>query len=128
MQLLEFHVRSLNLKIFLEIKIRKKIDLVALSVPLHDAPGTCYVAYNFEANYNMPNQPENSFPGPPWNRWTLGSTYQDMEPKPDATPDDFIARNMKNETNEILRRKRYANSVLLTRRGIYRMLETRISA
>lgn len=43
--------------------------LVAIAVPLHDLEGqNVFVSYNFEANYNMPNQPEDSFPGPPFIR------------------------------------------------------------
>jgi hypothetical protein len=67
--------------------------LVAIAIPLHDIDErNVFVSYNFEANYNMPNAAKDSFPGPPYVRWKLGSTYEDMSPKPDATPDDSVAR------------------------------------
>lgn len=37
--------------------------LVAIAIPLGLENRNAFVSYNFEANYNMPNQPEDSYPG-----------------------------------------------------------------
>ncbi|KAG5670645.1 hypothetical protein PVAND_000893 [Polypedilum vanderplanki] len=111
--------------------------VVAISIPLHDLDRNVFMSYNFEANYNMANQPEDSFPGP-LVRWKLGSTYEDLSPKPDATPDDSIARNFnENSTqiettikseNEVRKRRNLADSMFTTRKGIYRLIESRLKA
>jgi hypothetical protein len=84
----------------------------------------------------MPNIPSDSVPGPPYTRWKLGSTYEDMDPKPDATPDDIIARSIenfkKNATAAAVASERKERSSfdfsLFTRKGVYRVLENRFSA
>ncbi|CAO1423342.1 unnamed protein product [Diamesa hyperborea] len=38
--------------------------LVAIAIPLSLPNRNVFVSYNFEANYNMPNIPSDSFPGP----------------------------------------------------------------
>ncbi|KAG5670637.1 hypothetical protein PVAND_000885 [Polypedilum vanderplanki] len=111
--------------------------LVAIAIPLRDIDRNVFVSYNFEANYNMPNIPSDSVPGPIL-RWKLGSTYEDLSPKPDATPDDSIARNFnENSTqietttrseNEVRKRRNLADSMFTTRKGIYRLIESRLKA
>ena len=109
------------------------------------------MSYNFEANYNMANVPSDSVPGPPYVRWKLGSTYEDMSVNPagDAGIDDSIARSMNKgndtvidvdvtttedsnhindvDTNEITKRS-LLDRVVLSRKGVYRVLESRITA
>jgi hypothetical protein len=109
------------------------------------------VSYNFEANYNLANVPADSFPGPPFKRWHLGSTYEDMsvDPAGDAAVDDSVARSFNkgngtvieeevttteesnhiddDETNEI-RKRSLLDGVVLSRKGVYRVLESRITA
>ncbi|CAG9808934.1 unnamed protein product [Chironomus riparius] len=125
--------------------------LVAVAVPLHDIDRNVFLAYNFEANYNLANVPSDSFPGPPFKRWKLGSTYEDMsvDPSADTAIDDSFARSLNkgNETvmdeevttteesnsiddveaNEITKRS-LLDRVVLSRKGVYRVLESRISA
>lgn len=38
--------------------------LVAIAIPVPLPDQSVFVSYNFEANYNMPNIPSDSFPGP----------------------------------------------------------------
>lgn len=128
--------------------------LVAIAVPLHDIDDrNVFVSYNFEANYNMPGQPNDSFPGPPFTRWKLGSTFEDYSPKEDATPDDIVARNfngkyvtvLKEEENKNLTTKEKIkiieneiphkilersifDKMMFTRKGVYRSLESRLNA
>jgi hypothetical protein len=111
------------------------------------------MSYNFEANYNMLGQPSDSVPGPPYVRWKLGSTYEDMsvDPAGDAPVDDSVARSLNKgngtvveeqdevtttkesshiddeETNEI-RKRSLLDRVVLSRKGVYRALESRIIA
>lgn len=134
--------------------------LVAIAVPVHGLDGqNVFVSYNFEANYNMPNIPSDSVPGP-IKRLKLGSTYQNTDPLPDATVDDIVARNFgeKNESfaiedpvksskisssdglknnstvvNERSMREinddgNILDKMVLTRKGVYLVLESRISA
>lgn len=134
--------------------------LVAIAVPVHGLDGrNVFVSYNFEANYNMPNIPSDSFPGP-IKRLKLGSNYENTDPLPDATVDDIVARNFggKNESLEVEKNPFDAENssdlglkenstiinerssrdthdddsildkMVLTRKGIYRVLESRISA
>lgn len=124
---------------------------MAIAVPLHDIDRNVFMSYNFEANYNLANVPSDSFPGPPFVRWKLGSTYQDMSvnPEGDAAFDDSIARSLNKgnltvvneevttteesnhfddvETNEISKRS-LLDKVVLSRKGVYRVLESRITA
>lgn len=111
------------------------------------------MSYNFEANYNMLGQASDSVPGPPYVRWKLGSTYEDMSVNPagDAPESEVVSRNLKdgnataeelkkvNKTEEAVRtdnsdlkhdmeKRSLLNKVLLTRKGVYRVLESRISA
>ena len=109
------------------------------------------MSYNFEANYNMVGQPSDSVPGPPYVRWKLGSTYEDMSVNPagDASIDDSVARSLNKgndtveheevtkieesnhvddvDTNEI-RKRSLLDRVILSRKGVYRVLESRITA
>ncbi|XP_070507687.1 uncharacterized protein [Chironomus tepperi] len=128
--------------------------LVAVAVPLHDIDRNVFMSYNFEANYNLANVPADSFPGPPFVRWKLGSTYDDMSVNPtgDAAVDDSVARTLSKgnttivdeevievttteesshvddvETNEIEKRS-IMDRVVLSRKGVYRVLESRITA
>jgi len=98
----------------------------------------------------MVGQPSDSVPGPPYVRWKLGSTYEDMSVNPtgDASADDSVARSLNkandtvqheeaatteesshidDETNEI-RKRSLMDKVLLSRKGVYRVLESRITA
>jgi hypothetical protein len=127
---------------------------VAISIPLHELDRNVFMSYNFEANYNELNQPQDSFPGPPFTRWKLGSTYVDMSVNPagDASPDDAIARDLKetqvnstkDETttakseittaasatsaNELKEKRSLPDSMFTTRKGIYRVIESRLKA
>jgi hypothetical protein len=128
---------------------------VAISIPLHELDRNVFMSYNFEANYNELNQPQDSFPGPPFTRWKLGSTYVDMSVNPagDASPDDAIARDLKEiqvngtkdettttvkseittaaaaaATNELKEKRSLPNSMFTTRKGIYRVIESRLKA
>jgi hypothetical protein len=119
--------------------------LCAIAIPLEHLDRTVTVSYNFEANYNMPNIPSDSVPGVPWVRWKLGSNYENtsVNPNGDANPDEAIARSLKkgsessersngtvtDETEKLKMRKRSAlDSLILTRKGVYRLLESRITA
>ncbi|CAG9808935.1 unnamed protein product [Chironomus riparius] len=99
----------------------------------------------------MVGQPSDSVPGPPYVRWKLGSTFEDMSVNPaaDAGIDDSIARSLNkgNETvideevtttqegNHIdelqandIRKRSLLDRVILSRKGVYRVLESRITA
>lgn len=128
--------------------------LVAIAIPIKDLPEGLsqhvFVSYNFEANYNMPNIPSDSVPGPPYVRWKLGSTYENMSVNPngDNSPDDVIAREFKQNvavtklepvedevtetTTEYAEHKETKRSLTdsfdLTRKGVYRILESRIAS
>jgi len=90
-------------------------------------------------------------PGPPYVRWKLGSTYQDMsvDPAGDAAVDDSIARSFNkgngtveeeelatteesshidDEKSNEIRKRSLLDRVLLSRKGVYRVLESRITA
>lgn len=125
--------------------------LVAIAIPLHELDRNVFMSYNFEANYNMVGQPADSVPGPPYVRWKLGSTYEDMSVNPtgDVLGDSSIARSLHkgndtveqeeeatteesnriddDETNEI-RKRSLMDRVVLSRKGVYRVLESRITA
>lgn len=115
-----------------------------MPVPLPDQ--NVFVSYNFEANYNMPSWPNESFPGP-LNRVKLNNRYPATKLGSDATPDDTIARKLKDnvdveesdettiipnkeeEENDDKREKRsFIDTTIFTRVGIYLMLEKRLDA
>jgi hypothetical protein len=105
------------------------------------------VSFNFEANYNMPQFPNDSFPGP-LKRVQLTDKYPATKLDDDATPDDTIARKLKDngdtenneeddettivpatEENENERKKRsLIDRTIFTRVGIYHMFEKRLDA
>lgn len=116
--------------------------LVALAIPLNLPNNEVFVSYNFEANYNMPNQPGESFPG-------IINRFQGLNPpnpKIDidagGTPDDIILErsfvkdnNPTNTTTDIeaeteisVEKRDTKDSVLMSRKGVYRVLESRLNA
>lgn len=116
----------------------------AVPVPLPDQ--NVFVSYNFEANYNMVQFPNDSFPGP-LRRVNLIDTYPATKLNSDASPDDQVARKMNGENVEKLenedeietttiaeeidheRMKRsFLNKIVFTRVGVYRMIESRLNA
>lgn len=128
--------------------------LVAIAIPLNIPNRSVFVSYNFEANYNMPNQPGDSFPGPIQRFPGLKPEDTSVNTAADVSPDDVSlgksfsqikATNSSDEVSEILNKftndssteysikKREASEVLresavFTRKGIYRLLESRLDA
>jgi hypothetical protein len=91
--------------------------LVAIAVPLVDIDRNVFVSYNFEANYNMPNVPSDSIPGP-------------LKRFPGLVPEDLSlpeAREMKSNDTQI-EEKKIGTKIQLTRKGIYQMIESRLRA
>lgn len=130
--------------------------LVAIAIPVAGLDRSVFVSFNFEANYNMPNIPSDSYPGPPLVRWQLGGVTTTSAPSPDEIPSvPDIARKfdesevanstIQNDTISILEKsstKNYQNedkheeihkrslldSVMLTRKGVYRIIESRLTS
>lgn len=110
--------------------------LAAIAIPLNLPNRNAFVSYNFEANYNMPNQPGDSFPGPIQRFPGLDPPSTNVDPTQGGTVNDFIAQRsfMENDTSTdepqtVAVRKREADeSIVLTRKGVYRLLESRLSA
>lgn len=109
-----------------------------MPVPLPDQ--NVFVSYNFEANYNMVQFPNDSFPGP-LRRVKLQDTYPATQLDGEASPDDIVARKLSSdevevetttlpsEENDHDRNKRsFLNKIIFTRVGIYRMIESRLKA
>lgn len=111
--------------------------LVAIAVPLNLPNHEVFMSYNFEANYNMPNQPSDSFPGP---IVRLGLQPEDtrIDTTADVSPDDvvlgksFDQSDATNSSTEAPVQKREtseaSDSIVITRKGIYRLLESRLDA
>lgn len=118
--------------------------LVAIAIPLPNTPvkdqSAAFMSYNFEANYNMPNQPEESVPGMiirfPGLTPDKGIT---VDAAADATPDNVImGRNLEKtissnstgtttEKTKIVKRE-VDDSIVLSRKGVYRLIESRLTA
>lgn len=118
-----------------------------MPVPLPDQ--NVFVSYNFEANYNMPNVPADSVPGP-INRLKLNPKYPAVEENGDASSDDLVARKLKDtdadaddveneenvETTTLLsddeehdiHRRSLLNKIIFTRVGVYHLIENRLNA
>lgn len=110
--------------------------LAAIAIPLDVPQRNVFLSYNFEANYNMPNQPGESFPGM-INRFPGLNVNTRIDPTQDTSPDDIVLRRSfeksGNGTNSTsissnLYDKAVNNIVVITRIGIYRVLESRLNA
>lgn len=106
------------------------------------------MSYNFEANYNMPNQPGDSFPGAIMRFPGLDPASTNVSPLVvGGTVNDVIARTFEksddNDTategtqndavteeplSKIVHKRAADESIVLTRKGVYRLLESRLSA
>lgn len=90
--------------------------LVAIAVPLVDIDHNVFVSYNFEANYNMPNVPSDSIPGP-------------LKRIPGLVPEDTSLpeseRKFSSNSTAIEERK-IGTKIQLTRKGVYQMIESRL--
>lgn len=100
-----------------------------------------FVSYNFEANYNMPNVPNDSFPGPIKRIPGFLNQIQNVNVKADSDYTDVIARKLEEdleleETTAIPAESEKAETVkrsldekeVFTRRGAYRLIENRLHA
>lgn len=126
--------------------------LVAIAIPLTGLPGrNVFLSYNFEANYNMPNQASDSMPGeinrfPGLNPTTAAPSFPDNEfaqrsfeklsqmPNGtgvaenttlvvEATSSKIIESTEANiETNLI------DDSLVISRTSVYRLLESRLNS
>lgn len=120
--------------------------LVALAIPLNLPNHEAFLSYNFEANYNMPNQPGDSVPGM-INRFPgLNPPNPKVEINGGGTVDDIILKrsfeknDMTNATeseeeveedSQVLTsvdKRSATDSVLLSRKGVYRVIESRLNA
>lgn len=114
--------------------------LVAIAIPLNLPNNEVFVSYNFEANYNMPNQPRDSFPGPinrfpglnppnPAIQIDAGGTSDDIILKRSFEKDDSAnSTEMESDTEKTVEKRDINDSVLLSRKGIYRTIESRLNA
>lgn len=80
---------------------------VALAFPISDESNNLFVSYNFEMNYNMVNIAQESFPGP-LVRLKL-------------TKDGEVGKSFDEKLIK-------SNRILLTRIGLYRVIESRLNA
>lgn len=113
--------------------------LVAIAVPLPDTPtkdrSAAFVSYNFEANYNMPNQPGDSVPGMIQRFPGLVPQRTEVDASAGASVSDVIvarkleAESSSNDTEKSDITKRQTDeSIVLSRKGIYRLIESRLTA
>ncbi|XP_059621824.1 uncharacterized protein LOC132265262 [Phlebotomus argentipes] len=121
--------------------------LVAIAVPLDLPHRSVFVSYNFETNYSPPTMASDIIPGPLKfleliDRRGLGrkngggSVISVTEPYNKSTSMDDEERGMKDDfvTTEVPEvpkvtkspHKRYASDSLLTRKKVYKMLESRL--
>lgn len=108
--------------------------LAAIAIPLNLPNRNVFLSYNFEANYNMPNQPGDSVPGM-INRFPGLNENTRIDPL-DVSPDDVVLRRSfeksANNTNSTSTQEFYKKAVndviVFTRTGIYRVLESRLNA
>jgi hypothetical protein len=116
--------------------------LVAIAIPLTLPNRNVFVSYNFEANYNMANQPSDAFPGP---LVRLNLVPLDTRIKAgDVSPDDVIVQRSMNKaieiddeettesvessTTEAIHKRNIEEAIMLTRKGVYRILESRLNS
>ena len=120
--------------------------LVAIAIPLSLPNRNVFVSYNFEANYNMPNVPSDSFPGPIKRIPGLVVPNNNVDPLEDDTDDgrglngEILKDNSNDETTEIdeettvteepstIQKRDIQNYMLLSRKSTYRVLENRMDA
>lgn len=118
--------------------------LVAIAVPLNLKGRNVFLSYNFEANYNMPNQPKDSFPGPITRFPGLVPEVTKVDPSADASPDDVVLRRSFEKEEEIkefpeaeetteaetdsIQKRDIEDRMVLSRKGVYRVLESRLNA
>lgn len=117
--------------------------LVAIAVPVPLPDQNVFVSYNFEANYNMVQYPNNSFPGPLL-RVNLNDKYPETKLNSDASPDDVVARKLSdhsqieeeietttifdNENEHERNQRSLLSKIIFTRVGVYRLIESRLYA
>lgn len=124
--------------------------LVAIAIPLSLPNRNVFVSYNFEANYNMPNIPSDSFPGPIKRLPGLVESDNLVDPLQDIPEDDGGGRGINGEilsdnsndetTTEIqdettvtdepstIQKRDIQNYMLVSRKSTYRVLENRMDA
>jgi hypothetical protein len=120
--------------------VRLNLYFPAIPVPLPEQ--NVFVSYNFEANYNMANIPSDSVPGP-LIRLHLNDPYPSVDPTADRDPNDAIARNLNSDgdessaeitteipidQHEISRRSVNNDAMVFTRKGAYKLIESRLYA
>ncbi|CRK91563.1 CLUMA_CG005218, isoform A [Clunio marinus] len=99
--------------------------LVALAIPL-DIPGrSIFVSYNFESNFFVPNQPNESFPGPIIRFPGLIPTT--VVPNPEENI--ILRRSFKNEVTGSSKTESFNDdSSLFVRKAVYRLIESRLNS
>lgn len=126
--------------------------LVAIAVPLKGLPGrNVFLSYNFEANYNMPNQASDSMPGeinrfPGLNPQTEPPSFPDNEfaqrsfEKLKVLPNgteisenttssaENISYKVVESTEANLESRLVDDSLIISRKSVYRLLETRLNS
>lgn len=114
-------------------------------MPLNLPGRSVFVSYNFEANYNMPNQPAEGYPGPIIRFPGLIPQNTAVNPNADRNPDDVVLgrdleKNVEVEsvtemteadessftTDAPIQEREADESIILTRKGVYRLLESRL--
>ena len=112
--------------------------LVAIAIPLTLPDRNVFLSYNFEMNYNMPNQASDSFPGV---IVRFPGLLGNVSAVTDGTPDDVIVRSFDKSdgeakpeqektktTKEVDKKSEAEEKVVLSRKGVYRVFESRIKA
>lgn len=122
--------------------------LVAIAIPLSLPNRNVFVSYNFEANYNMPNVPSDSFPGPIKRLPGLVESQNLVDPLADVPPEDarglngeILSDNSNDETTteieedttvteepSTIQKRDIQDYMLLSRKSTYRVLENRMDA
>jgi hypothetical protein len=108
--------------------------LVAIAIPLNLPGRNVFLSYNYEFNYNMPNQPSDSVPGV-ITRFPGFTGSTKVDPEADRSPDEVVLRRSFDEeadedetTEQSIQKRDVDDSAIFTRKGIYRVAESRMSA
>lgn len=108
--------------------------LVAIAIPLSLPDRNVFLSYNFEMNYNMPNQASDSFPGV---IVRFPGLLGNVSAVTDGTPDDVIVRSFDKSDDEpekikasekLDKKSENEEKIVLSRKGVYRVFESRINA
>lgn len=116
--------------------------LVAIAIPLSLPNRNVFVSYNFEANYNMANQPSDAFPGPlvRLSLVPLDTRINAADTSPDdvfaqrsideevKTNDEETTENVESSTTKIIHKRNIDETIMLTRKGVYRIIESRLNS